>query len=89
MMVMSQTLGLSKPYKIQPFDTCNEHRGSCKRDKNPDLEPCCFEGLRPYFDLHLRLKHGYSVYSNQKNCSHNYYLEAYHYLEFDLVLDEL
>ena len=59
------------------------------RDKNPYLGPCCFEELRPYFGLHLRLKHGYSTYSDQKNCSHNYDLEAYHFLEFDFAIDEL
>ena len=65
------------------------HRSSYRRDKNPDLGPGCFEGLWPYFGLHLRLKHGYSAYSDQKNCSHNYDLEAYHCSEFDLSIDEL
>ena len=39
--------------------------------------------------LHLRLKHGYSAYSDQKNYSHNYDLEAYHCSEFDIAIDEL
>ena len=89
MIVLFLALGWSKPNKIQPSNTCNEHRSSYRRDKNPNLGPCCFEGLWPYFGLHLRLRHGYSTYSDQKNCSHNYDLEAYHCSEFDISIDEL
>ena len=58
------------------------------KDKILGLEPSFFEGLWPYFGLHLRLKHDYSSYSDQKNYFHNYDLEAYHCSKFNIAIDE-